>query len=283
MLDFSRTDVRTWAVGWLDDLVSDNQLDYLKWDMNRPLAEPRSESGTVGGTVWMAHVWGLHEVWDELRARHPQLWIETCASGGGRADLGSLARTHWAWPSDDTDPVERIDIQGGFTMVNLAMSMACWVTDSPTPLGRRTTPLRFRFHVAMCGVLGVGGDISRWSLDDLSTARELVTLYKDVRPLVQHGELYRLPSPAPGRTTAVAYVAPDRRRAAVFVFVESARYTTVRQSVRLRGLNPALSYAVRDTETGQTWRRSGGALQERGLLVAIDGQWGSTVLIVDAC
>ncbi len=279
MLDFSRAEVQDWALETLDGLVADLGLDYLKWDMNRPLAEPY---GPNGGEVWLGHVRGLYRVWEELGARHPDLWLETCASGGGRADLGALARAHWAWPSDDTDPLERIAIQEGFTTLNPPLTMSAWVTDSPTPLGGRLTPLRFRFHVAMCGVLALGGDLSAWSEEDRATARELVALYKELRPLVQHGRLLRLPSPAPGRTSVVGFVAPDRRRAAVVVLAESVRHTTERQLVRFGGLDPDATYDVRDSETGALVRRTGAALMGHGLLVELSGSYASTVLVADA-
>lgn len=87
--------------------------------------------------------------------------------------------------------------------INLPMTMSSWVTDRPA-LGARDTPLRFRLHVSMSGLMAIGGDIRNWPQDDLSAAGEFVALYKDIRPLVQFGELFRLNSPDPGRADALA-------------------------------------------------------------------------------
>lgn len=280
MLDFSRTEVQDWATDTLDGLVREQGLDYFKWDMNRPLAEPNSESVADGGSVWIEHVRGLYRVWDELRSRHPELWIESCASGGGRMDLGAIARTHWVWPSDNTDPLERLEIQRGYSMINLPMTMSSWVTDRPA-LGRRDTPARFRFHVSMSGLLAIGGDIRNWSTAERATAREYVALYKDIRPLVQFGELFRLDSPDPDRTDALAYVAENRSRAAVFVFARAVMHTSSRQLIRMRGLDQDAGYRVRNTVTGDVAELSGGFLAGHGVLVPLSGHYDSTILVLD--
>ena len=280
MIDFSRADVQNWAIHTLDSLVDDNQLDYLKWDMNRPLAEPNSISIKDGGSVWIEHVLGLYRVWDELRSRHPALWIESCASGGGRADLGAIARTHWMWPSDNTDPLDRLEIQRGYSMVNLPMTMSSWVTDRPA-LGQRDTPLRFRFHVSMSGLLALGGDIRKWSPEDKALARGYVQLYKDIRPLVQFGQLHRLDSPDPGRTDALAYIDQDRGRVAVFVFARATMYTTRKQLIRIQGLDPEATYRVLNTETDEVAVMSGSFLFGHGLLVPLVGHYDSTILLLE--
>ena len=89
---------------------------------------------------------------------------------GGRIDLGVLSRTDQVWTSDNTDPVDRIGIQAGFSHAYPATAMAAWATDSPNPITHRETPLRFRFHVAMAGALGIGGNLSEWSEAELTEA-----------------------------------------------------------------------------------------------------------------
>ena len=155
MLDFCRSDVRQWAVDAIADLVTEHRVDALKWDMNRPLTEALSAAAPEG-EIWLAQVRGVWAVWDELRRRFPDLWLESCASGTGRADHGALSRAHWALGSDNTDPLERLAIQAGFARMNPAETIACWATDAPpSGLSTRAYPsLDFRFHVAMTGVLG---------------------------------------------------------------------------------------------------------------------------------
>src|SRR5690606_41536865 len=113
--------------------------------------------------LWFDYTRNVYAIIDRLRADHPRLRIETCASGGGRVDLGMLARTDQAWTSDNTDPVDRITIQHGYGQVYPAVTMGAWASDSPNPLHRRVTPLRFRFHVAMAGALRLSGDAPAWS------------------------------------------------------------------------------------------------------------------------
>jgi hypothetical protein len=207
VLDFTRAGVRDWAFGWLDGLVRETGLAFLKWDFNRPFTQ-------AGPDAPIAHAEGVYEVLDRLRAAHPGLRVEACAGGGGRADLGILARTDQVWTSDNTDAVDRIAIQHGYTQLYPPGTMVAWVTDSPNALTGRRVPLRFRFHVAMAGVLGVGGDLTRWSDDELEEAAALIAAYREIRPIVQRGELFRLSPPGP--VTACQYSHEDH--IAVFVW-----------------------------------------------------------------
>ncbi len=142
-----------WAFTTLDTLVRDNGIDFLKWDFNRPITE-------AAPTAWILHAAGTHQVLDRLRQAHPELRIENCASGGGRLDLVMLARTDQVWASDNTDAVDRLTIRSGFTQLYAPGVLVAWVTDIPNPLTGRWLSLRFRFHVAMAGVLGLGGNLS---------------------------------------------------------------------------------------------------------------------------
>ncbi|WP_372351311.1 alpha-galactosidase [Streptomyces sp. KL116D] len=231
VLNFARPDVTDWAHEWLDRLVGDHAIDFLKWDMNRAFTEAGWPGAPDGERLWEAHTRGVYAVIDRLRRDHPHLRIEGCSGGGGRADLGMLAHTDQTWISDNTDAVDRIAIQHGYSQIHPARTMSAWVTDSPNPHTARTTPLRFRFHIAMAGALGIGGDLTRWSADELAEAREQIALYKDVRPVVQFGQQHRLPD-------AVQYVLDDR---AVIIAWGPAR------TLRLTGLDPAARYEDQDT------------------------------------
>lgn len=233
VLNFARTDVAEWAYKWLDRLVAGQRVDFLKWDMNRAFTEAGWPGHPDAERLWEGHTRGVYAVVDRLRRAHPGLRIEGCAGGGGRADLGMLARTDQTWISDNTDAVDRLAIQHGYSQVYPARTMSAWVTDSPNPHTGRTVPLRFRFHVAMAGALGIGGDLIRWSAAELAEARELVALYKTIRPVVQFGAQHRLPQ-------AVQYTAGDR----TVVIAWGAD-----RELRLAGLDPATRYADEDTGT----------------------------------
>ncbi|MFD0517036.1 alpha-galactosidase [Paractinoplanes durhamensis] len=231
VLDFTRADVRDWAFEQLDRIVLATGLAFLKWDFNRSFTQARPASS-------IGHAQGVYQVIDRLRAAHPGVRVEACAGGGGRADLGILARTDQVWTSDNTDAVDRLTIQHGYTQVYAPGTMVAWVTDSPNPITGRRVPLPFRFHVAMAGVLGLGGDLTRWTADELDLAAEMVARYREISPIVQHGTLFRL-LPPQGSLSASQYVRDGR--IVLLVWRVSGVDRTVR--IRLRGLDPAMTYS----------------------------------------
>ena len=198
VLNLARPDVAEWMFTTLDRLLSQNRIEFVKWDMNRSFSEPgwpeAFRSGDNPERAWTDYVHNLYAVLDALRAAHPGVEFESCASGGGRVDLGILRRVEQVWTSDNTDAWDRVKIQEGFTQAYPPQAMMAWVTDSPNFLTRRELPLRFRFHVAMAGALGVGGDLLRWTDAELAEAAELIAAYKEIRPVIQRGRLYRLAS-----------------------------------------------------------------------------------------
>ncbi|MFF0390886.1 alpha-galactosidase [Kitasatospora sp. NPDC004615] len=240
VLNFARPEVESWAHGTLDALVREHAVDWLKWDANRPFTEAGWDGHPDPDRLWIEHTRAVHRIMDRLRADHPGLRIEACAGGGGRVDLGMLARTDQAWTSDNTDPVDRIGIQHGFSQLFPAQAMAAWVTDSPNPATGRSTPLRFRFHVAMAGALGIGGDLTSWSAEDLAEAAELVTRYKQIRPLVQRGVQHRLAPPGP--VGAVHYASHDGRDHALLAWRPTTRFGHPPAPIRLPTLDPAANY-----------------------------------------
>lgn len=243
VLDFSRDDVAAWAHGWLDALAA--KVAFLKWDFNRPITQAADEA-------WIPHVRNVYAILDRLRADHPHLRIEACAGGGGRADLGILARTDQVWTSDNTDAAERIAIQHGFGQIYPARAMGAWVTDSPNAISARPAPLRLRFHVAMAGHLGIGGNLMAWSDDDLAAGAELVALYKDIRPVVHDGDQYRL------GTRGVQYIHGER---VVVLRWQPSGLDRSAVPLRLAGLEPGARY--RDVDSGRT--HHGAVLMAHGL------------------
>ncbi|WP_051265457.1 alpha-galactosidase [Nakamurella lactea] len=279
VLDFTSDEVRDWAVETIGRHVEEAGIDYLKWDMNRPLYQAATATGAGS---WIEHARGVHEVWRRLSERFPDLQLESCASGGGRADLATLGAVHWVWPSDNTDAVDRIGIQDGYTRANPASTMACWVTDSPGGLSDRSIPLEFRFHVAMTGVLGLGGDLAAWDGPQLTAARAFVEQYKDIRDLVQLGHRYRLPT-SEDETSAVGYVSADGDRAAVFVLAPTVHALRRTQFVRINGLEDAGQYRiVSDPDAEQpALLASGALLRTRGLRVQLAGDYASRLVVLE--
>ncbi|WP_019065190.1 alpha-galactosidase [Streptomyces prunicolor] len=275
VLNLARPDVAAWMYDRLDELLTKNDIDFLKWDFNRPFTEagwPDAESDPEA--LWTEHVHNLYAVIDRLRTAHPHLRIESCSSGGARLDPGILARTDQVWTSDNTDALDRLDIQHGFSQLYPARVMGAWVTDSPNPYTGRSLPLDFRFHVAMAGVLAIGGDLARWSAAELARAAELVAAYKRVRPLVQHGRQYRLSSPGDGELSAVQYLAPDGTEAAVLVTRRARRFGHADPALPLRALAPDARY--RDADTGAL--HHGAVLLSHGLPLRLAPQDNASAL-----
>jgi alpha-galactosidase len=241
VLNFARDDVLEWTHEWLDRLLTDHRIDFLKWDMNRAFTEAGWPNEDDAQRLWFDHTAGVYEVLDRLRSDFPRLRVETCASGGGRVDLGILQRADQAWISDNTDPVDRIAIQLGYSRLYPAVTMGAWASDSPNPVNGRITPLRFRFHVAMAGALGVSGDLRAWSTEDRLEAAGLISQYKQVRPVVQQGQMYRL-CPPNQDTTVVQYVDDQRDASVVLAWRPYPRPGTAVRPVRLAGIDSAAKY-----------------------------------------
>ncbi|MFF9674683.1 alpha-galactosidase [Streptomyces eurythermus] len=272
VLNLAREDVQDHLWEQLDTLLSSAPIDYVKWDFNRCFTDAGWPGESYPQRLWVDHVRALYALLDRLRAAHPRVAFESCSGGGGRIDLGVLGRTDQVWTSDNTDPLDRLAIQHGFTQLHPARVMAAWVTDSPnTQLNGRASSLRFRFVSAMAGVLGVGGDLTRWSPEERAEARRWVELYKEIRPLVQHGELYRLRPPT-GGLSAVQYV--RGAQTVVLAWLQAQHYGEPVPAVRLRGLDPTASYECR--ETGEVHR--GAVLLHHGLRTGLKGDLDATVL-----
>jgi alpha-galactosidase len=276
VLNLAREDVREWMLATLDRLLTEHNIEFVKWDMNRHFSEPGwpDEAGRNPERIWLDHVRNLYWVIDELRRRHPNVAFESCSGGGGRVDLGILARVEQAWTSDNTDAFDRLRIQEGFSYAYAPRVMMCWVTDCPNFVTGRTVPLRYRFHVAMAGSLGIGGDLSRWSEAELTEARVFIERYKQVRPVIQNGLVYRLRSPRTGGVAATQYVARDGSASVVFAWGHSQQFGETRVLLPLRGLEDEAEYT--DATTGAT--STGAQLAHHGLEVELVGDYDSRMI-----
>jgi alpha-galactosidase len=263
VLNFARDDVREHITQQLRELLSEHgSIEFVKWDHNRAWTEVGwPERPHQQREVWVRHVHGLYDMLATLRSEFPGVLFESCASGGGRADLGMLRWTDQVWTSDNTDAADRLDIQYGYSRAHSPRVMVNWVTDVPNQQTGRIAPLEFRFHVAMQGVLGVGGDITEWSDAELEEAKRLIAEYKDLRPLVQFGRQYWLMPPRAIGPAAVQYVSPNGERTVVFVYQTRGKRGTGVRRVRLHGLQPERRYR-REVDGAES---SGAALMAAGV------------------
>jgi alpha-galactosidase len=267
VLNFARDDVRAHITDQLRRLLSEHgSIEFVKWDHNRAWTEVGwPERPEQQREVWVRHVLGLYDMLATLRREFPNALFESCAGGGGRADLGMLRWTDQVWTSDNTDAADRLNIQYGYSRAHTPRVMVNWVTDVPNQQTGRMAPLEFRFHVAMQGVLGVGGDIAEWSDAELEQARNLVAEYKNLRPLVQFGRQYWLARPRAIGPCAVQYVSPSGDQTVVFMYQTRGRRGTGVRRVRLHGLRADARYK-RDADGAES---SGAALMAAGTAVEV--------------
>jgi alpha-galactosidase len=266
-------------------MLSENNIKYIKWDMNRHFGEPGWAEAPLAEQkeIWVKYVRHVYEIIDRLRAQHPSLEIESCSGGGGRVDLGILERVNVVWTSDNTEAFDRLGIQEGFSLAYAPKVMSAWVTDVPN-LNGRSTPLKFRFLVAMQGALGIGANLNRWSAEDFALATQMVSTYKSIRQTVQEGNLYRLFSAREGNLTANEYVSSDGRQAALFAFLHSQQYLRPAPTICLRGLDENALYRITtigDKLVGQPAVASGSFLMHHGLNLSLGGDYDSTLIVVE--
>jgi alpha-galactosidase len=285
ILNLARNDVKEHLFSVLDKLAGEYNIRYFKWDMNRAFSEPGWPEADLSDQreLWVQYVRNLYEILDRLRAKHPKLEIESCSGGGGRIDLGILQRVEEVWASDNTEAFDRLQIQEGFSQAYAPKVMSAWVTDVPNMNGR-STPLQFRFLVAMQGALGIGANLNRWSEQDFALATRMIALYKRIRGTVQLGDLYRLISPRGSDLTANQYLSADGKQAVVFAFRHSQQYSTRAPAIRLRGLDERAVYRVESVDgklLDQQREISGAYLMSRGLSVNLRGDFDSTAVILE--
>jgi alpha-galactosidase len=270
VLNLTLPAVREFIVETLDGLLRDNAIDYVKWDANRPMSQVGAQRD-----VWYGHIAALYGIVDEIKRRHPGVLIEACASGGGRIDFGALGVFDDFWTSDNTDALDRLEIQRAYSLIYPPRAMRAWVTDVPNFLSQRSIPLQFRFHSAMMGSLGVGCDLTAMSEEDLSACARFVAEYKQLRPLMV--DFHRLENPSPNDYRLFQY--SSHEGAVVFAFLPSSRLGHKPTTVRLRGLDPQARY--RFTHDWQQREASGEYLMNRGLRLWLQGDYASAVIRFD--
>ena len=251
VLNLARPDVREYVLGFLDKILTENDIAFLKWDYNRNWSEPGWDQlpAAEQKRVYVEFTQNLYGILSELRKRHPNVEIESCSGGGGRVDLGILRYTDEVWTSDNTDPFDRLSQQDGFSYAYTPQIMMAWVTDSPHSLNKRTTSLSYRMLSSMQGSLGIGANIINWTPDEAALAKRLIAAYHQVQPTIVQGELYRLISPRNGSEfSATQSVKPDKSQSVVFAFIHSTQKERGFPRLKLKGLDPAAEYALSPIE-----------------------------------
>ena len=239
VLDYSRPEVVDEIFERLSAIIEEAQLDYIKWDMNRPLTDVFSAAWPTDqqGEIFHRYVLGVYNLYERLTNRYPSLLFESCSSGGGRFDPGMLYYAPQAWTSDDSDAIERLKIQYGTSLLYPLSSMGAHVSIVPNHQTNRVTPLKTRGNVAFFGSFGYELDLNQLSPEELAEVREQIAFYKRHRELIHNGTFYRLQSPFKGDgQTAWMVVSQDQNTALLGTFKVLNQVNRPHQRLQLKGL-----------------------------------------------
>ncbi|MFH5974764.1 alpha-galactosidase [Clostridium perfringens] len=196
-LDFSRDEVVDHIYNQIEKLLSDYNISYVKWDMNRYITEcySKDKGANLQGTVYHKYILNVYKLYDKLTTRFPNILFESCSSGGARFDPGMLYYAPQTWTSDNTDAIERIKIQYGSSLVYPLISMGSHVSESPNQQVFRETALETRANVAYFGNLGYELDVNKlWDVEKEEIKKQ-IQFYKENREVFQFGEFYRIKNP----------------------------------------------------------------------------------------
>ncbi|MYM12852.1 alpha-galactosidase [Muribaculum intestinale] len=243
VLDLSNPKVQDYVFGVVDRIMTENpEVAYFKWDCNSPITNIFSPySKDRQGQLYIDHVRGLYNILRRVKEKYPDLPMMLCAGGGGRCDYEALKYFTEFWCSDNTDPIERIYIQWGFSQFFPAKAMAAHVTS-----WNRNTSVKFRTDVAAMCRLGFDIGLHELSADELDYCRQAVANWNRLQPAVMDGDQYRLVSPYATNHAAIEYVDKSKEKAVLFAYNLSPRFQEKLTAVKLQGLDPQRKYLVKE-------------------------------------
>lgn len=252
VLDMTRQEVVDYLFEHMSAIIKQTKLDYIKWDMNRNITEMYGAKLPADQQLEFPHryILGVYQLYARLTEAFPKVLFESCASGGGRFDLGMMYYAPQAWCSDDTDAVERIKIQDGTSYGYTQNMWGAHVSAVPNDQVGRLTSLDTRAAVAYFGDFGYELDITKMAADELATIKKQVAFYKQYRHLFQFGKFYRLDNPDTNNDNVYGWqvVNEDRSEAILtqFQILNGANSAYIR--VYFAGLDPEATYTVNDGE-----------------------------------
>ena len=301
VLDLSNPKVQDFVFGVVDNLLTKYpDIAYIKWDANMPIMNHGSQylSAADQSHLYIAYHQGFAKVIDRIRAKYKDVVIQCCASGGGRANWGMLRGFDEFWVSDNTDAMQRIYMQYGTSYFFPAIAMASHISAVPNHTVFRTTSLKYRIDVAMSGRLGMEIQPKNMTDEEKALCRKAISEYKEIRPVVQFGDLYRLVSPYDNQGLSSIMYVSEAKDKAVFYWWKLANFYNVHlPRVKMAGLDENKMYKVKELDVidnkpldceGKSY--SGKYLMEHGLEMPyvheVDwgkkNDWSSRVLYLEA-
>ncbi|MBQ5936946.1 MAG: alpha-galactosidase [Bacteroidaceae bacterium] len=243
VLDLCNPKVQDFVFGVVDDLMQENpEIKFMKWDCNSPITNIYSPYLKENqGNLYVDYVRGLYKVLDRVQEKYPDLYMMMCSGGGGRSDVVGLRYFTEFWCSDNTDPIERLFIQWGYSHFMPAKAMCAHVTE-----WNRRASIKFRVDVAFQGKLGFDIGLKGLSNDDRQYCREAIKEYKRLKEVVWSPNLYRLVSPYEGQHCVVQRVDDSKSKSVVFAYDIHPRYGETILPTRLMGLDAEAKYRVKE-------------------------------------
>ncbi len=247
VLDLSNPEVQDFVFGIVDNLfVKNPELAFIKWDCNATIYNAYSaylnKKGLSQSNLYVDYTRGLYKVLQRIRAKYPKVPMMLCSGGGGRGDYEFLKYFTEFWPTDDTEPLERIFVQWDYSYFFPSIATCNHVTD----WGKQ--PLKFRVDVASMGKLGFDIVASKLNPDDKTFCKQAISNYNSYKDIVWHGDMYRLVNPHENDIAALMYVNLEKNKAIVFNYLVNNRFniTATERPVVLNGLNPKKKYTVKE-------------------------------------
>ncbi len=242
VLDLSNPKVQDFVYGIVDKLFMDNpNLAYIKWDCNAVIYNAYSAHLNNQSHFYIDYVKGLYKVLERIRSKYPKVPMMLCSGGGGRVDYAALKYFTEFWPSDNTDPLERIFIQWEYSYFYPAISSSNHVTD----WGKQ--PIKFRTDVAMMGKLGFDIVVSKLNGNDLKFCQDAIQTYDVMKPVIWQGDQYRLANPREGSVASVLYLNAEKSSGVIFNYLVNNRYGEgSKRPILLKGLDAAQKYKLKE-------------------------------------
>ena len=251
VLDLSRPEVQDYAYECVAKILRSANIKYVKWDMNRQLSDLGSTYLDKDSQQELFHryVLGMYAMQERLVQEFPDLLLENCSGGGARFDPGMLYYSPQIWCSDDTDAIERLEIQEGTALIYPLCSMGAHVSVCPNHTVGRVTPFTTRGHVALAGTFGYELDITKLPEEERKLIPEQTAMYHKYHELIREGEYYRILSSRENHRSDCWAVASEDKSEVLVTYVQVlAQANMPSRKVRLRGFDPAKKYRLEGTD-----------------------------------
>lgn len=267
ILDLTRDEVVDYVIEVMSKILSENDIDYIKWDMNRTMTENYSEHlGKNNKEIHHRYILGVYKICEALVNGFPHIFFEGCSAGGARFDPAMLYYFPQFWTSDDTDAYMRTFIQYGTSLCYPLSSMSCHVADCPNHQTGRTTPFNSRADIAHLGATGYELDTTKFSDEIKEQVKEQVKAYKEMEDLVLFGDLYRLDCMQNGNYFAEQIVSKDKSKSHITVMRAMAFPNFAVYRIYPKGLDANAKYFIKE----ENITLSGSTIMNVGLVVKMD-------------